>query len=81
MQSLKQIIEKIGGDPYELLETDPSAPLQTIRKNYRSMAFRYHPDKNKQDSAKMMFLKINRAFEFLEEDSNRRMYAENQKAL
>lgn len=47
MEALKDLIEELGGDPYALLEADPSSDISLLRKNYRSLAIKYHPDKNK----------------------------------
>ena len=47
MQNLKEIFEQLGGDPYLILETPPNAEPQILRKNYRLLAAKYHPDKNK----------------------------------
>jgi DnaJ-class molecular chaperone len=48
MQELKELIESLGVDPYELLGTDSSADPATLRKNYRTLAIKYHPDKNEE---------------------------------
>ena len=38
-----------GFDPYEILQVDPSTPIQKIRKSYRKLALKYHPDRNPGD--------------------------------
>jgi curved DNA-binding protein CbpA len=81
METLKQIIGRLGGDPFEILATAPDADFAVLRKNYRTLALKYHPDRNKEEAATERFIKINRAYEFLEEESNRRLYADHIRAL
>jgi curved DNA-binding protein CbpA len=81
METLKQIIERLGGDPYAILQTPPEADFAILRKNYRMLALKYHPDRNKEDEATETFIKINRAYEFLEEEVNRRLYADHIRAI
>lgn len=47
METLKEIIVRLEGDPYEILNTPPSADFAALKKNYRSLALLYHPDRNK----------------------------------
>ena len=42
----------MGGDYYQVLGVTRAAGDETIRKAYRALALRYHPDKNKDDSSK-----------------------------
>ncbi len=36
-----------GVDPYDMLETQLTEDFLTLKKNYRQLALRYHPDRNK----------------------------------
>lgn len=47
MESLKEIIGRLGGDPYEILATPSDADFALLKKNYRALALKYHPDRNK----------------------------------
>eukprot|EP00957_Ditylum_brightwellii_P071128 5406600-Ditylum_brightwellii.AAC.1 len=60
---------------YEVLEIDPTATNQEIRKAYRRLALRYHPDHNKGDEqALKQFHAITQASEFLLDAKKRRDY-------
>jgi curved DNA-binding protein CbpA len=81
METLKEVILRLGGDPYEILTTPCDADFAVLKKNYRMLALKYHPDRNKDEEATEMFIKINRAYEFLEEEPNRRLYADHIRSL
>ena len=49
----------------EILELPENYNPEMLKKNYRSMAMKYHPDKNKESSANDKFLKVSEAYEFL----------------
>ena len=63
-------------DPYETLGVERSASREDIVKAYRSLATKFHPDKNpdnpKEASAK--FKEISAAFEVLSDDKKRHQY-------
>ena len=62
-------------DYYELLGVSRDSNTQEIRKAYRTMARKYHPDLNKGDrKAENYFKKINEAYEVLSDDDKRRKY-------
>jgi hypothetical protein len=45
---------------------------ETIKKHYRMMALKYHPDKNKEIDASSKFQEINSAYEFLSNNKEKR---------
>ena len=58
---------------YKILELEPNASLIEIKKSYRKLARKYHPDKtHSKDTEK--FLKINYAYEILSDDKSRKEY-------
>jgi len=62
-------------DYYEILGVDKSATADELKRAYRKMAMKYHPDKNQGDTeAEQMFKKINEAYQVLSDESKRAMY-------
>lgn len=62
-------------DYYGILQTEPSATLQEIRKAYRKLAHQYHPDKNPGDVyAAVRFAEIKEAYEVLTNPSKKEYY-------
>ena len=58
-------------DYYELLEVARDSDKVTIKKAYRKMAMKYHPDKNPDDNeAEEKFKSLNEAYQVLSDDEN-----------
>ncbi len=51
--------------PYEILGIPPNADKKQIKNAYRTMALKWHPDKNKDPQAAQRFKEINNAYENL----------------
>jgi molecular chaperone DnaJ len=75
MPSQKGVIAMESMDYYEILQVRRDASGAEIKKAYRKLAIRYHPDKNPGDKeAEEKFKAINEAYEVLSDDEKRQIY-------
>ncbi len=64
-----------GKDYYKLLGVPKSAPAEDIKKAYRKLALKYHPDRNKGDkAAEAKFKDISEAYAVLSNPEKRKQY-------
>lgn len=61
-------------DYYDVLGVARNASKDDIKKAFRQLARRYHPDINKNDDAETKFKEINEAYEVLSDDQKRAAY-------
>jgi hypothetical protein len=60
---------------YEILGVSPSATPEEIKKSFRNLALKYHPDKNRNsEESKQKFMKIVEAYEVLSNEQARKNY-------
>lgn len=65
-------------DYYKVLEVTPVASLQEIKKAYRRLAVKYHPDKNDGDHlAAARFVEVQEAYDVLSDPDKREEYNYN----
>lgn len=62
-------------DYYQVLQVSPNATAEEIKKSYRRLAFKYHPDKNHDDTlAEAVFRQVIEAYEVLSDPLKRDDY-------
>ena len=61
-------------DYYEVLGIDRSASEEELKRAFRKLAFKYHPDRNRDDGAEEKFKEINEAYEVLSNPEKRSSY-------
>ena len=61
-------------DYYDVLGVNKDADKRDIKKAYRKLALKYHPDKNPSKDAEEKFKEISEAYAVLSDDEKRQMY-------
>jgi len=61
-------------DYYDILGVAKGADASTIKKSYRKLAKKYHPDVNKSEEAKQKFAELQEAYEVLSDQEKRKLY-------
>ncbi|KAI9487322.1 MAG: DnaJ domain-containing protein [Benjaminiella poitrasii] len=61
-------------DYYKVLELSPDASEDDIKKAYRRLALKYHPDKNHEPGAAEKFKSISEAYQVLSDSQKRSLY-------
>ena len=62
-------------DYYEVLEVSRDCSIAELKKSYRKLAMKFHPDRNQGDKeAEERFKLINEAYQVLSDDKKRRIY-------
>jgi molecular chaperone DnaJ len=61
-------------DYYEVLGVDRNASAADIKKAFRKLAFKHHPDRNRDDGAEEKFKEISEAYDVLSDEDKRSAY-------
>lgn len=64
----------MGKDYYKVLGLAKGATDDEIKKAYRKMALKYHPDKNKEPSAEAKFKDVAEAYDVLSDTKKKEIY-------
>ncbi|KAG7835136.1 hypothetical protein KL943_002451 [Ogataea angusta] len=74
----KEVVERIlridRTDYYKILDVDKKSSDVEIKKSYRKLAIKLHPDKNKHPQSAEAFKKLAKAFEVLSDSAKRSVY-------
>ena len=63
---------------YQILEVTSSASEAEIKRSFRNLALKYHPDRNKNsEESKQKFMQIVEAYEVLSDEQSRKNYDSN----
>ncbi|GMM30035.1 type I HSP40 co-chaperone [Martiniozyma asiatica (nom. inval.)] len=69
-----EILKIEHSDYYKVLKSDKNSTDVEIKKSYRKLAIKLHPDKNKHPKASEAFKRIAKAFEVLSDEGKRKLY-------
>lgn len=61
-------------DYYEILGVEKSCTVEDVRKAYRKLSLKVHPDKNKAPGSEEAFKSVSKAFQCLSDGENRKKY-------
>ena len=67
-------MSKSGKDYYSVLGVAKTATADEIKRAYRKLAAKFHPDRNKAADAEDQFKEVAEAYEVLSDTQKRQMY-------
>lgn len=67
-------MSKIEENYYDILGVSKGASPDEIKKSYRKLAAKYHPDRNKSSDAEANFKRVSKAYEVLSDPQKKQMY-------
>jgi molecular chaperone DnaJ len=62
---------------YDVLKINYPSSREEIKKAYKELALKYHPDKNTKNNDAELFIKIKNAYEILIDDDKKMLYDMN----
>ncbi|CAL8147850.1 unnamed protein product [Orchesella dallaii] len=68
------LVEEVGKNFYEVIGVTPDATLKEIKKAYRTLSVKIHPDKNPSPDASEKFRQLVGIYEVLKDDNLRKAY-------
>lgn len=71
---LASLLAVVYADFYKTLGVKRSATTKEIKKAYRQLSLKYHPDKNSEEGAAEKFAEIARAYEVLADEEKKQIY-------
>lgn len=63
-----------GADYYKILNVDRKASSADIKRAYRKLSLKYHPDKNPSEDAAAKFAELSQAYDVLSDPEKREIY-------
>jgi DnaJ-class molecular chaperone len=64
-------------DYYDILELPKNSNINDIKKKYKQLALKWHPDRNKEANAESKFKEISEAYEILGDPEKKQIYDNN----
>lgn len=61
-------------DLYSILNVSKEASISDMKKSYKKLAFKYHPDKNKEEGSQEIFAELSEAYEILTDPKKKNIY-------
>lgn len=77
MNTQSNIVE-INLDYFEVLEIEKSASQDEIKRAYRRLASKFHPDRNKTEDAVERFQNIQASYDIISDPQKRKQYIEQE---